>query len=67
MVPPVDDYCKVTDQGVLHLFLACDYGKPCACGRKMLAVSVENEQFTLRDVRQQPTAGLVRRLAVKSR
>jgi hypothetical protein len=46
---PVDDYCKVTAQGVAHLFLALDYGSVCACGRKVFAFSVEDEQPTLRD------------------
>jgi hypothetical protein len=46
---PVDDYCKVTTQGVAHLFLGLDYGRVCVCGRKVFAFAVEDEQPILRD------------------
>jgi hypothetical protein len=46
---PVDNYCKVTTRGVAHLFLDLDYGRVCACGRKVFAFAVEDEQPILRD------------------
>jgi hypothetical protein len=45
----VDDYCKVTAQGVTHLFLGIDYGSVCVCGRKVFAFAVEDERPILRD------------------
>jgi hypothetical protein len=55
----VDDYCKVTTQGVAHLFLGLDYGRVCVCGRKVFAFAVEDEQPILRDRPRDQTVPLL--------
>ncbi|HET7379876.1 MAG TPA: hypothetical protein VFJ24_07545 [Gaiellales bacterium] len=47
-------YCKVTAEGVAHLFVSIDYGAVCACGRKAYAFALDTEQPTLSDVAQEP-------------
>ena len=42
-------YCKVSDQGIAHLFRALDFGGTCACGRKVFAFSLQDETPVLRD------------------
>jgi hypothetical protein len=48
------NYCRVTANGLAHLFVGLDYGSICVCGRKVFAVSLETEKPTVRDVLQEP-------------
>jgi len=49
-------YCKVSADGVHHLFLGLDFGSVCVCGRKVFVFSLDAEQPALRDVPQEPAA-----------
>ena len=56
---PVEEYCKVTKEGIAHLFCGFDYGRVCVCGRKVFGFSVEDEEPTLRDVRPETSSRLL--------
>jgi hypothetical protein len=47
-------YCRVSADGVSHLFMGLDYGAVCVCGRKVYAFALDTEDPTLRDVPQEP-------------
>jgi hypothetical protein len=49
-------YCGVTAGGVDHLFVGFDYGRVCACGRKVYAFALKTEEPILCDVLQEPAA-----------
>ena len=48
------NYCRVSAEGITHLFIGLDFGAVCACGRKTYAFAVEAEEPTLCDVPQVP-------------
>jgi len=48
------DYCRVTTDGISHLFLGLDYSRVCVCGRKVYAFALDTEEPALRDVPQEP-------------
>lgn len=64
-MPSLAPYCRVTSDGIEHVFLAFDLGVTCACGRKLAGLSVEDEAFEIRDVLPQSclTPGLMARTA----
>ena len=48
-------YCKVTADGLHHLFLGLDFGSVCVCGRTVYAFAIDTEVPTLcRVVREPP-------------
>jgi hypothetical protein len=47
---PVQDYCKVTDRGLRHLFTRVGPRCVCACGRKLLAVDDDTGVLAPRDI-----------------
>ena len=49
----LDDCCRVTEDGVDHLFVGVDYGAVCSCGRMFLAFAVNDEEPHLYDVRRE--------------
>jgi hypothetical protein len=50
----MSQYCRVTRDGIAHLFLGLDFGSVCVCGRKMYSFALDTEDPTLLDVPQQP-------------
>ena len=41
-------YCMVDEGGITHVFPALDFGRRCACGRKVLRVT-DDRTVVLRD------------------
>jgi hypothetical protein len=47
-------YCRVTANGIAHLFVGLDFGSVCVCGRKVYSFAPDTEEPTLLDMLQQP-------------
>jgi hypothetical protein len=47
-------YCKVTADGIAHLFLGLDFGSVCVCGRTAYAFAIDTEVPTLCRAPQEP-------------
>ena len=48
------EYCRVTANGIAHLFVGLDFGSVCVCGRKVYGFAPDTEEPMLLDVLQQP-------------
>ena len=57
-MPSLMPHCRVTDVGIDHHFVGIDLGVACACGRKVASLSVEHEEFEVRDVMPRPSLTL---------
>jgi hypothetical protein len=47
-------YCRVTADGISHLFIGLDFGSVCVCGRTVYAFAIDTEEPTLCRVLQRP-------------